>query len=181
MSCKLVNCVLTNTCLLHSWRTALFPRRISLIVSFISVRDVLLHVSQTNKANLSPLDLFCLHTFGVTWNGISHSCFISPEGVLVIILSGVPCTLICFFAIPSEKALLDQLTNKIGKSFCKVKRNVSSKHAEDTPMFVLSLIIVNLMPLLIHQQISWQTCNCNFSYWCVWLDNATFHYDQTRR
>ena len=57
---------------------------------------------------------------------------LSLKVVLVIILSGVLAhTLISVsFAIPSEKVLLDQLTNKIGKSFCKVKNEMYSKHAE---------------------------------------------------
>ena len=86
-----------------------------------------------NKAELfTPGFILVLHTFGrdLKWNPHIHALI--SEGGAGNHTVWRPCTHFDFRFLRNSfrKVLLDQLTNKIGKSFCKVKNEMYSKHAE---------------------------------------------------
>ena len=153
MSCKLVNCVHRHCVFTipEELRIYFLNDRSLLNCLFHSVRDVVLRMFHNqNKAELfTPGFILVLHTFGrdLKWNPHIHALI--SEGGAGNHTVWRPCTHFDFRFLRNSfrKVLLDQLTNKIGKSFCKVKNEMYTNMPKDS-MFVPSLIIVNLMLLL---------------------------------
>ena len=136
MSCKLVNCVHRHCVFTipEELRIYFLNDRSLLNCLFHSVRDVVLRMfHKQNKAELfTPGFILVLHTFGrdLKWNPHIHALI--SEGGAGNHIVWRPCTHFDFRFLRNSfrKVLLDQLTNKIGKSFCKVKNEMYSKHAE---------------------------------------------------
>lgn len=136
MSCKLVNCVHRHCVFTipEELRIYFLNDRSLLNCLFHSVRDVVLRMfHKQNKAELfTPGFILVLHTFGrdLKWNPHIHALI--SEGGAGNHTVWRPCTHFDFRFLRNSfrKVLLDQLTNKIGKSFCKVKNEMYSKHAE---------------------------------------------------
>ena len=136
MSCKLVNCVHRHCVFTipEELRVYFLKDRSLLNCLFHSVRDVVLRMfHKQNKSELfTPGFILVLHTFGrdLKWNPHIHALI--SEGGAGNHTVWRPCKHLDFRFLRNSfrKDLLEQLTNKIRKSFRKVKNEMYTKHAE---------------------------------------------------